>query len=131
MSFTASVLRDLCVVCADAPDLQNRGAAHRLLAHEMATRLRNSGREYNFGDHPAFTDDKIRDFITLPGGILVEARQGGIDPAVFYFWSKDGTWSGSTPRDPDTDYPEVFPALNSEATTLIASVRSAMTHAWT
>jgi hypothetical protein len=130
--FSDQMTRDLCVICADGlPNSNERGAAHRLLAHEMAARLRASPFNYNvIGDHPAFADDAGPDRFKLPDGTTRETRRGGPQPAQFYFQYRSGMWSGTVPASPSGDYGSAFAALLDEATALVASVRATMGGGW-
>lgn len=124
MSFDVATLRDLCVICGDAVGAQDRGTANRLLAHEMAARLRDGVEDFNFlGDHPAFADDAITDFVQMLG-VPTENRKGGIDAAAFYFHSASGLWNGSMPKDRGSGYAELFAGLNAEASAFINAIRT-------
>jgi hypothetical protein len=125
VSFDPDTLRALCVICADG-HISLRGTAQRLLAHELASRLRGSNLDYNpNGDHPAFVDDAQPDFVAATNVVgLVELRAGGLDIAEFYFYNQSGQWSGTKPHDPVQGYAALLADLVAEAGPMIDEVRT-------
>lgn len=129
MSYPSNILRDLCVACADATDVQMRGSAQRLLCHELAARLRSGSSDPNvLGTHPAYIDDAAPDFVTVVG-VQRETRIGGIEPAVTYY-AQPQVWDVADPQTPTGSYAAVFPAFLLDAQTLSSLVRETLGNAF-
>lgn len=116
-----SVVDDLIIVCADAPDTDQRRQADALLSRELLARLNATNRTYDFGGFPiAPSSDQLGGGIARARGFWINRGNAPANPSVL--------GQGTTPRIPDPagSYGAELAAVTAEGTALVSAVKTSV-----